>query len=128
MVLKTGSDGPIYIGNIDPRHRYPDLSHPSQLQVYHFDVFMGQSTAGTGQKKQDDLKIANTDSLSTVLFFSRRSYLLDFYDKKRQKEYEESFQAEQTRKSLTKLQDVDMFSYDLHEQVLKTTHELEKVK
>ena len=97
MVLKTGSDGPIYIGNIDSRHRYPDLSHPSQLQGYHFDVFMGRSTTGPGQKKHDDIKIANTDTLSTVLFFSRRSSLLDIYDKQRQLHHDESFQAEQTR-------------------------------
>lgn len=31
IVLPTDGVGPIYVGKIDPRHRFPDLSHPTQL-------------------------------------------------------------------------------------------------
>ena len=78
MVLPSDSDGPIYIGNVDPRHRFPDLSHPSQLQGYHYDVLMGK-----GKKRDEGVKIGNTDTMSTLLFFSRRSSLLDLYEKNR---------------------------------------------
>ena len=79
MVLPCGSEGPIYIGNIDSRHRFPDLSHPTQLQGEHFEVFMGAN------KKRNEVKIANTDTTSTLLFLSRRSSLIDLYEQKNKK-------------------------------------------
>ena len=31
IVVPSDGVGPIYVGKIDPRHRFPDLSHPTQL-------------------------------------------------------------------------------------------------
>ena len=41
IVLPSDGVGPIHVGKIEPRHRFPDLSHPSQLQEDEFLNFMG---------------------------------------------------------------------------------------
>lgn len=41
MVLPSDGVGPNYIGKIDPRQRFPDLNHPSQLQGDDYLEFMG---------------------------------------------------------------------------------------
>ena len=53
IVLPSDGVGPIYVGKIDPRHRFPDLSHPTQLQEEEFLTFMG---AG---KKTNPAKLVN---------------------------------------------------------------------
>ena len=41
MVVPIDGGHPIYVGNIEPRHRFPDLNHPTQLQEEEFLSFMG---------------------------------------------------------------------------------------
>lgn len=41
IVVPSDGVGPIYVGKIDPRHRFPDLNHPTQLQEEEFLAFMG---------------------------------------------------------------------------------------
>ena len=109
MVIPASStnDGPIYVGKIDSRHRFPDLSHPSQLQGVNFDVLMGNNTVG---KKKEEIKIADRTTENPLLFFSRRSSLLDIYD---QTKRPDASKTNKVTQSLSKLTDVDIFSPDL---------------
>ena len=42
MVMASEGMGPQYVGRIEPQHKFPDLTHPSQLEGQEFLNFMAE--------------------------------------------------------------------------------------
>ena len=94
MVIPSDGVGPNYVGLIEPRHRFPDLSHPTQLQGEEFLAFMG---AG---KKITPAKVMHGGKEAQVPHFGRRPNIM----------YPEGSNVETLSGSMiTKMTDVNMF-------------------
>lgn len=65
MVMAADGVGPVYVGKVDQRSRFPDLSHPSQLTGDEYIEFMG---AGANSNILRAQMIGNIDHS----FFERR--------------------------------------------------------
>lgn len=70
MVMAADGVGPIYVGKVDQRSRFPDLSHPTQLTGEEFLEFMG---AGANSNLISRAQMLNNIDHS---FFSRRENVI----------------------------------------------------
>lgn len=68
MVLTNDGTGPVFVGKVDQRIRFPDLSHPSQLCGEEFLEFMGAGAKSNLTRAQWVGKLGDQNS-----HFDRRS-------------------------------------------------------
>ena len=108
MVVPSDGVGPAYVGKIEPRHRFPDLSHPSQLQGDEFLTFMG---AGT---KFKPAKLVGTQSV--VPHFHRRPAILQ-----RPGPIQETLGSTLVAKAA----EVNIFQHDLSTQLLTANQKMQ---
>ena len=113
MVMPSDGIGPQYVGRIEPRHKFPDLTHPSQLEG---DEFLHLMSAGKTRAAQLMKAAQGSTSLP---HFNRRQGI-------RQEVWED---ANDTLGNtlLSKVQSINLFQHDLQGEVIEAQKKLQKV-